>query len=116
PGRLQPGGGAVARLGALPLGERDETARGWPDLAARGLRPGRDAPFPTGTREGGAAAHGVPQDGADGEALVREGKTMKLCTILTPAGPRLGAMTERGVLELEECARRHPDASLSVRQ
>src|SRR5947209_16485509 len=41
---------------------------------------------------------------------------MKLCTIITPRGPRLAAAADRGLLELEECARRHPDASMAVRQ
>lgn len=41
---------------------------------------------------------------------------MKLCTIMTSAGPRLAAATETGVVELGGFGRRHSNAGHAVRQ
>jgi 2,4-diketo-3-deoxy-L-fuconate hydrolase len=46
----------------------------------------------------------------------REESNMKLCTIMTAAGPRLAAAIDGGVLELGGFGRRHADAGLAVRQ
>jgi 2-keto-4-pentenoate hydratase/2-oxohepta-3-ene-1,7-dioic acid hydratase in catechol pathway len=41
---------------------------------------------------------------------------MKLCTIMTAAGPRLAAVTDVGVIELGGFGRRHSGAGMGVRQ